>query len=183
MRKCKHCRAEFEPRFSTLETYCWDPECKTIEAMKKLENLKRLEAKNWKKRKGELKKANKNASDYRNELQVVFNTWVRLRDQGAGCISCGRNLTGKFDAGHFHSVGDYPNLRYHIDNVHGQCVECNQHKRGNVHEYRINLIKRIGIERVEALNEARKEPLKLTIPEIEDLTAHYKALIKILRSE
>jgi hypothetical protein len=120
--------------------------------MKKLESLKKLEASNWKQRKSELKKANKNASDYRNELQVIFNTWIRLRDSDEPCISCGVPLWGKFDAGHFHSVGDYPNLRYHVDNVFGQCVECNRHKRGNIHEYRINLIKRIGIERVEALN-------------------------------
>lgn len=183
MKKCKNCRSEFEPRFSTLEKYCWAPDCKTIEALQKLEAVKKMEARNWRQRKNELKKANKNASDYRNELQVVFNTWVRLRDSGEPCISCGVPLHGKFDAGHFHSVGNYPNLRYNSDNVHGQCVECNQHKRGNIHEYRNNLIKRIGIERVEALNEARKQPLKLSVPEIIDLIEHYKALNKILRSE
>jgi hypothetical protein len=183
MKRCKNCGSEFEPRFSTLEKYCWAPDCKTIEALQKLEAVKKLEARNWRQRKNELKKANKNASDYRNELQVVFNTWVRLRDSGEPCISCGVPLQGKFDAGHFHSVGNYPNLRYNSDNVHGQCVECNQHKRGNIHEYRNNLIKRIGIERVEALNEARKQPLKLSVPEIIDLIEHYKALNKILRSE
>jgi hypothetical protein len=183
MSRCKNCGSRFEPRFSTLEKFCWDPECKTIEALKKLEAVKKLEARNWKARKSELKKANKNASDYRNDLQKIFNTWIRLRDQDQPCISCGLPLTGKFDAGHFHSVGSYPNLRYNIDNVHGQCVECNQHKRGNLIEYRNNLIKRIGIDRMEALNASRKLPLKLTIPEIIDLIYHYKALIKILRSE
>jgi hypothetical protein len=183
MKRCKNCGSEFEPRFSTLEKYCWAPDCKTIEALQKLEAVKKMEARNWRQRKNELKKANKNASDYRNELQIVFNTWVRLRDSGEPCISCGVPLRGKFDAGHFHSVGNYPNLRYNPDNVHGQCVECNQHKRGNVHEYRVNLIKRIGLERVEALNAARKQPLKLSVPEIVDLIEHYKALNKILRSE
>ena len=84
MKKCKHCSNEFEPRFSTLEKYCWNPDCKTIEAMNKLDQLKRMETRNWKKRKSELKQANKNSSDYRNDLQKVFNQWVRLRDKNDG---------------------------------------------------------------------------------------------------
>ena len=39
MKRCKNCKSRFEARFSTLERFCWDPECKTIEAM--LENLLR----------------------------------------------------------------------------------------------------------------------------------------------
>jgi hypothetical protein len=183
MKKCKNCRAKFEPRFSTLESYCWAPECKTIEAMKKLESLKKLEVKNWTQRKNEMKKKVKTTSDYRNELQKVFNTWVRLRDLDAGCISCGHILTGKFDAGHYYSVGSYPNLRFDIDNVHGQCVECNQHKHGNLIEYATGLIERIGHERYHELHNKRNQILKLTVSEMEDLTAQYKILIKILREE
>ena len=40
MKKCRNCSNRFEPRFNTLEKYCWNPECKTIEAMEKLEALK-----------------------------------------------------------------------------------------------------------------------------------------------
>ena len=41
MKKCKNCKERFETRFSTLEKYCWNPDCKTIEAMYKLEKLKK----------------------------------------------------------------------------------------------------------------------------------------------
>jgi hypothetical protein len=179
MKKCRNCQVKFEPRFSSLEKYCWAPECKTIEAMNKLDDLKRLEAKNWKVRKSEMKKANKTASDYRNELQKVFNHWVRLRDRDEGCISCKAPLHNKFDAGHYHSVGNYPNLRFHVDNVHGQCVHCNRDRGGNLIEYRMNLIERIGIDRVNDLYNARNKPSKYSTQEIIDLTNHYKRLIKI----
>jgi hypothetical protein len=183
MSKCKNCGSRFEPRFSTLEKFCWNADCKTIEALNKLEALKKLEARNWKDRKTELKKANKSASDYRNDLQKVFNTWIRLRDQDAGCISCGKPLNGKFDAGHFWSVGSYPNLRYDPDNCFGQCVPCNQHKHGNLIEYQSRMIDRIGSDCFAELERKRNLILKLTISEMEDLTAHYKALIKILKAQ
>lgn len=182
MKKCKHCRASFEPRFSRFETYCWNPDCKTIEAMKKLEYLKRMETRNWKQRKSEMKKAIKNAADYRNDLQKVFNQWVRLRDKHDGCISCGKPFRAKYDAGHFFSVGSYPNLRYHVDNCHGQCVHCNHEKGGNLTEYRPRLISKIGQEKFDELESMRNQPLKLTTPEIIELIRMYQMAVKIFLS-
>ena len=46
MKRCKNCKTKFEARFSTLERFCWDPECKTIEAMQKLAKIKSMKAKN-----------------------------------------------------------------------------------------------------------------------------------------
>jgi len=182
MKKCKHCRAEFEPRFTTLEKYCWNPECKTIEAMQRLEQLKKMESRNWQQRKNEMKKSLKNTSDYRNDLQKVFNHWVRLRDKNDGCISCGKPFRSKYDAGHYFSVGSYPNLRYHIQNCHGQCVHCNHEKGGNLVEYRPRLIAKIGQEKFDELESIRNQPLKLTTPEIIELIQTYQMAIKIFLS-
>lgn len=182
MKKCKHCGERFEPRFSSFERYCWNPDCKTIEAMAKLDQLKRLETRNWKQRKSELKKANKNASDYRNDLQKLFNQWVRLRDQNDGCISCGRPFQKKYDAGHYFSVGSYPNLRYHPENCHGQCVHCNHERGGNLVEYRPRLIQKIGQQKFDELESMRNQPLKLTTPEVIELIDAYKLAIKIFLS-
>lgn len=114
-------------------------------------------------------------SDWLRKLQKVFNAYIRERDQNKPCISCQVSLIGrKKDAGHFYSVGSYPNLRFNENNVHGQCVHCNQHLHANIHEYTINLPKRIGQEEFERLQSERSKPLKLSIPEIKELIEVYK---------
>jgi hypothetical protein len=123
----------------------------------------------------------KTRTQYLKELQQVFNQFIRLRDKGKPCISCNKPLQGKYDAGHYYSVGSYPNLRFHESNVHGQCVECNQHKHGNLIEYGIRIESRIGKAQVAELMDQRKSNLKLTRDEIIDLIKHYKSQVKALK--
>jgi len=113
-------------------------------------------------------------SDWTQRLQKVFNSYIRKRDEGKPCISCETILSGKFDAGHYFSVGAYPALRFHEDNVHGQCVHCNQHKHGNISEYSLRLPKRIGQREFDELCAMRKEVRKYTIDEIKELIQRYK---------
>jgi len=79
-----------------------------------------------------------------------FRAWIRKRDEGEGCISCG--AWNPSDAGHYYSAGHYPVLEFNEDNVHRQCKQCNWHKGSNAIEYRKGLIKKIGTERVERLD-------------------------------
>ena len=123
----------------------------------------------------------KSVSQYRRELQKVFNEFIRLRDRNQPCISCDKKLPAKYDAGHFYSVGAYPNLRFNEDNVHGQCVECNQHRHGNLLEYAPRLTERIGFERASKLMVLRNEPLRLSLEEIKKLTEEYKWKVKTLK--
>ena len=123
----------------------------------------------------------KSVSQYRRELQKVFNEFIRLRDRNQPCISCDKKLPAKYDAGHFYSVGAYPNLRFNEDNVHGQCVECNQHRHGNLLEYAPRLTERIGFERASKLMVLRNEPLRLSLEEIKKLTEEYKCKVKTLK--
>lgn len=116
---------------------------------------------------------------YLNNCQYYFNKFIRLRDKDLVCISCG-SATKKINAGHYKSVGSSPELRYNELNVHRQCIHCNLHKSGNIGEYRINLIKKIGIEKVEWL-EGYHEPKKYTIEELKELIAYYKAKCKELK--
>jgi hypothetical protein len=60
-------------------------------------------------------------------------------------------------------------------------MPCNAHLSGNQVNYRIELINRIGLDKVEWL-EGKHEPLKLTIDEIKVLIAEYKSKIKQLES-
>jgi hypothetical protein len=43
-------------------------------------------------------------------------------------------------------------MRFLEDNCHGQCVQCNYYKHGNLIPYRIELEKRIGSERLAMLD-------------------------------
>jgi hypothetical protein len=170
-KKCRHCGSKFTPYRST-QVVC-SPLC-AIEYGKKVENKK------WKKRKAKAKEELKTHKDYLQDLQKVFNTYIRERDRGKPCISCGTPLNGKFDAGHFYSVGSHPNLRFNENNVHGQCVYCNQHKHGNLIEYNERLPQRIGLGRYAFLKARKNDTLKLSIPELKVLIIKYKEKTKQL---
>ena len=97
----------------------------------------------------------KTARDLMPEAQAAFNKYIRARDSGGPCISCGRlpehKGGGTIDAGHYRSRGAAPHMRFNVFNCHSQCVACNRYQSGNVVDYRINLIKKIGVERVERI--------------------------------
>lgn len=80
----------------------------------------------------------------------VFNRYIRYRDAGHPCISCGRFK--KIQAGHFYASGHHPSLRFNENNVHGQCIQCNYYKHGDGVNYRRNLIQKIGYSAVNELD-------------------------------
>lgn len=85
------------------------------------------------------------------KAQTVFNAWIRKRDEGEPCISCGKYTANQ--AGHYLPVKQFGSVRYHIDNCALQCSYCNCYAHGNQILYRRNLIKRIGEKRVIKLEE------------------------------
>lgn len=173
LKKCKICNNEFNPRNSLQK--CCSMDCALVYA--KADQQKR-QVKQERKELKEKKEALKTKSDWLKKLQAVFNRYIRLRDKDQPCISCGRYHQGKYDAGHYRSVGAYPELRFNEDNVHRQCVPCNQYKGGNGIEYRLGLIERIGLERVEFLERKDHPPLKLSNDEIKALIKMYKEKCK-----
>lgn len=122
----------------------------------------------------------KSRADHMKDTQVAFNAWVRARDASQPCISCGRFHQGKNDAGHYRTVASAPELRFEPLNCHLQCSPCNTHKSGDIVNYRINLLQRIGAEQV-AWVEGPHEPKKYTIDELKALTAHYRELTRELK--
>ena len=86
----------------------------------------------------------KNLSQLKAEAQTEFNRYIRLRDNGLPCISCGRHHAGQNHAGHFLTTAAHPELRYEPRNVHLQCAPCNNHLSGNLIEYRKGLVARYG---------------------------------------
>ena len=122
----------------------------------------------------------KTRSEYLRDAQTAFNAFIRERDKNELCISCGRYHDGQYHAGHYRSVGACPELRFCELNVHKQCSACNNHKSGNIVEYRINLVKKIGVEQVEWL-EGSHEPKKYTIEQIKKIRAEYQLKLKELK--
>ncbi len=171
--KCTVCKSPYIKRSMTHKA-C-KPECAQIVAQRKREKGERKEL-----AAGRL--ALKSRSAWLAEAQVAFNSFIRARDAHLPCISCGRFHTGSYDAGHYRSVGSMPALRFDEDNCHRQCVPCNQHKSGNVVEYRIGLVARIGNERVARL-EGPQEPAKYTIDYAKAKKAEYKAKLKQLQAD
>ena len=155
-RRCKTCRKKVpaESAFVTqLRAFC-SFDC--LQQFTKSEQGRKTIAKSSLAETRERKQKLKTKSDYLKEAHAAFNAYVRARDKDDACISCGNyvlndQIGGGWDAGHYRSTGSAPHLRFHLWNCHKQCVKCNRFLSGNVAEYRKGLIKKIGIEKVEAL--------------------------------
>lgn len=173
-RKCKHCRAKFVPDRPFI-VWC-SPECGAELAKAKIAHQNALRAKKDRKEYKDAKERIKTRGDYAKEAQVAFNAYIRARDEGKPCISCGSH-TGKKNAGHYRSVGSCPELRFEPLNVHLQCEKCNSYLSGNLILYRIQLLARIGIAGVEYL-EGPHQPKKYSIDDLKEIKAMYKAKLK-----
>ena len=160
---CRVCRTSFSPRSSTQIVCGW--EC-AIE----LNNVQRIRISKKETRDAKLRL--KSRADWAREAQSAFNKYIRERDRSEPCISCQRHHQGQYHAGHYRSVGAISGLRFNEFNVHKQCAPCNNHLSGNIVNYRINLIKKIGIEEVEWL-ESYNEVSKYTIDDLKAIKKKY----------
>lgn len=173
---CKVCEKEFTP-FQTMQKVC-DWKCALVLSREKRAQVVE-KAKRHRLREGREKL--KTRSDHLREAQTAFNAYIRERDKGRPCISCGRHHTGQYHAGHYRTTKAAPELRFHPWNCHKQCQPCNTHLSGNISEYRINLVRLLGTESVEFLERKDHQPQKLTIEEIKEIKAYYKQLTKELK--
>lgn len=162
-KRCKVCKTEFQP-VRTFQRTC-STACAVEQARATVKKKQRAEDR-------ETKKRLKSRSDWMREAQQAFNKFIRLRDAALPCISCGRWHQGQWHASHYRSVGACPELRFDEQNVHKACSACNNHLSGNIIEYRLRLIEKIGQQEVDRL-EGVHELQKLTIEEIRKIKALY----------
>ncbi len=112
--------------------------------------------------------------------QARCNEYIRLRDAGKPCISCGIE-DYKMTAGHYKTAGGNPELRFNTKNIHGQCwYNCNKMKSGNIAEYRPRLVERCGVELVEYL-EGPHEPKNYTIDDLKRLYRWFDYRVKQIK--
>jgi len=196
LRKCavKACRREFLPGTpwqvicsNSLTCACAWAEQEAAKRQAAAARKAKREAAEDRKQTRAQREALKTRSDYMKEAQHAFNRYVRLRDTGRPCICCGRPLEfvsigGGFDAGHYRSVGSAPHLRFNPDNCHGQAKQCNRYGAGRAVDYRIGLINRIGIARVEALEADTSSP-KWSADDLKAIRDDYRAKAKQLEKQ
>lgn len=179
-KKCRICKTQYTPR-NTLQKVC-SPSC-AITLVKRNSELqqKQSEAKaraEW----NERKKKVKPLSHWMSMTQRAFNDYIRARDEGCGCISCGTTTATEYHAGHYRTTAAASQIRFNEDNVSLQCASCNVHHSGAITAYRINLVAKIGLERVLAL-ENNNTPHRYTREELDTLRASYRAKTRSLKKQ
>lgn len=179
-RKCKHC-AEYKPASDGIKTpagwFC----CHSCAIDFAREKSRKLATRKAVAQHRERKMEVKPLSYWMKRAQAAFNAWVRERDAGQPCISCGRHHQGQYHAGHYRPAGSNPELRFEPDNCHLQCAPCNSHLSGNLTAYRPALIAKIGLARVEWL-EVQHEPKRYRKEDYQAIEAEYKDKLKALRA-
>jgi hypothetical protein len=184
-RKCSVCKDRFTPTKPLQKVCGWSCACQVAAKQRVKEITERTKA-DRRETRAKLEKI-KPRSQHLREAQIEFNKFIRARDKKAGHpdISSDRPLDwsgNQVDAGHYRSTGAAPHLRFNEDNCHAQAKHENRYLAGNAVEYRIRLIKRIGLERVEAL-EADQSTKKYSIEDLKAIKAKYRALTKALNLE
>lgn len=177
VRRCVNCGKWFNPTRS-IQPGCsheCEMEIAIAHAEGSLESRVKQEAIDASKAKREFVS---NDRDHQLKLtQTVFNAWVRFRDKGEPCNSCGRSTGCKMNAGHFLSVASHPSLRFNALNAHLQCEHCNRYKNGNMGGYKPRLIEKIGLDKVEWL-EGPHDKVKYTCDQLREIRAYYAKLTR-----
>lgn len=110
---CKECKKE--PRIGPLQSRCHrciKHRAKSKEMAKK-ERIK-IKRQKHKERPAALKK----------KLDIIFSKYIRLRDKGKPCVTCGCQWEEGFNCGHFQSRRFFA-TRWDERNAHGQCARDN----------------------------------------------------------
>ncbi|MEX5552289.1 recombination protein NinG [Pseudomonas pergaminensis] len=179
-KKCRvaTCRASFVP--SRMGQAVCSPACAMIDAPRHEPKARKALAEIGRKELRAAKVKIKTRAQHMKEAQAAFNAWVRERDIGLPCVSCGRHHNGQWHAGHYRTVGGNPELRFEPLNVWRQCAPCNNHKSGDIVNYRLELVRRIGVEKVDWL-EGPHEPRRYTIEQLQAIKADYRAKTRELK--
>lgn len=177
---CKNpaCRASFVPQRlgQVVCTYTCGLAIKELNQEKARKELAQAERRKIMARKEKLK----SRADHLKDTQKAVNEFIRFRDKDLPCVSCGRFHEGQWHAGHYRSVNGHPELRFEPLNIWRQCAPCNTHKSGDLLNYRLELVRRIGADLVDWL-EGPHEPQRYTIEDLKAITAEYRAKTRELK--
>lgn len=175
-KKCKNCKKTFTPE-RHLQSCC-SFSCGIEWAKKpKVQKAYKIE------KKKELMEKYPDKSKWLANAQTVVNKYIRLRDNGKPCISCGYIGTNRqIHASHFRPQGNNQQLRFYTLNIWAACSICNNHLSGNLVPYRINLINKLGLEKVEQI-EANQQRGNYKVEYLQRLIKVFKKKIKLYETK
>jgi hypothetical protein len=179
LKTCRVCKSEYTP--AKMGQKVCSPACAMSLAISTRGKAEKVAAvKDRRETKAKLDKL-KSKATWAREAQTAFNAFIRARDAGRPCISCGRQHQGQIHAGHYLSVGARPELRFEPLNVHAQCAPCNTYLSGNAVLYRKSLVDHIGPAAVAWLE--GPHPLRHdTIDDLKAIKALYTEKTKTLKA-
>jgi hypothetical protein len=183
-RRCAYCKKKVPTetaKINGLKAFCsTDHAIAWLETEKGKDTLKKARNKKTK----EARERLLTRSDHIKLAQAAVNAFVRFRDRNKPCVSCGampeQKYGGSVDAGHYLSRGSRPNLRFNTFNIAAQCVKCNRWRSGEAASFRVELIRRIGLDRVERLESDHKER-KFDIEYLKRLTKIFRKRLRIYK--
>ena len=95
----------------------------------------------------------------------------------AACVSCGKIQHYKeMDGGHWISRNSAHLLTE--ENIHPQCKGCNRFMSGCHEQYTLFMIDTYGMEMVRELSDTKRQVIKYSRIDLEDLISEYKLRIK-----
>lgn len=101
------------------------------------------------------------------------------------CITCQTRLhSSNLDGGHFIGKGmggAFLSVRYEKNNVWPQCKKCNRFESGNHSIFRDNLIKIVGREELERLEQKKYEKIIFVRSFLEDILDSFKHSARPIR--
>ena len=106
----------------------------------------------------------------RRKLDLAFSFYIRQRDQGKPCITCGKHAP--LQAGHF-IKRQHQATRWDERNCHGQCVRCNMWLHGNEGAYALALVDKYGRATVDELLLLKHKTAKLHRADYEELIKQF----------
>lgn len=175
MSKCKVCKEPYKKIYTSFQKTC--PKISCIVEYGKSEGAKD----NKRAITAERRAYKSNDKTHQKNLAITaFNRFIRERDVAEPCISCQKPLRPRYHAGHYKTAGGHPELRFEEINCHAQCPPCNSHLSGNIINYRMNLVRKIGVDAVEWI-EGPHAVRKYTVESYKQITSKYKTKLKLLK--
>lgn len=164
-KKCASCRQLFTPERPMQNTCCGTCALAWVNA----HQAKKHRAETVRRKKALLDNCPKH---WAKKAKDACHAYIRERDRDLPCVSCGRFHDGQYHAGHYRPSGVNSALRYDERNIHKQCAPCNNHKSGNIGEYRKMLVLRFGDDLVEWLDD-NHEVKRWTVDDLKAVHAYY----------
>ena len=131
------------------------------------------------------KKERESLATLRNNVKNVCHQYIRLRDTGKPCVSCGGEWSNDHQAGHWYKAELYSSIRYDERNIHNQCKKCNLFLDGNHERYTERVHSRIGEHGKAAVQKAaakyKQGAFKWEREKLVAIRTYYREKIKSLK--